>query len=131
MKYQKRPQTLKTLTLARMALLPSGPMQLPIPPSKVQNALFGDTKKWVNESKGLLNPYWVEPIPPQGQPKLFPLLGTPVNAQYNLSMQEPQIKPDWKDFLALVMAAYSILLSPVLAILGTGLLVLLLLHWVF
>ena len=27
-------------------------------------------------------------------------------------------KPDWKDFLALVLAAYSLLLPPLLAVLG-------------
>lgn len=28
------------------------------------------------------------------------------------------MKPDWKDFLALVLAAYSLILPPVLAVLG-------------
>ena len=31
-------------------------------------------------------------------------------------------KPDWKDFLALVLAAYSLLLPPLLAVLGALLL---------
>lgn len=40
---------------------------------------------------------------------------------------EAAIKPDWKDFIALVVAAYSLLLPPLLLILGTGALVVLLL----
>jgi hypothetical protein len=44
---------------------------------------------------------------------------------------EPQIKPDWKDFFALVIAAYSLLLPPLLLILGAGLLVVLFLSVVF
>ncbi len=55
----------------------------------------------------------------------------PEQAQYNLGMHEPEVKPDWKDFVALVIAAYSILLPPILAILGTGLLVILLLRLTF
>ncbi|WP_018111273.1 hypothetical protein [Thermus igniterrae] len=35
-------------------------------------------------------------------------------------------KPDWKDFLALVLAAYSLLFPPLLVILGVLLLFLLL-----
>lgn len=35
-------------------------------------------------------------------------------------------KPDWKDFLALVLAAYSLLLPPLLTVLGVLLLFLLL-----
>lgn len=31
---------------------------------------------------------------------------------------EPPLKPDWKDFLALVIAAYQVLLVPVLAMIG-------------
>lgn len=42
-----------------------------------------------------------------------------------------EIKPDWKDFIALVIAAYSILLPPLLLIFGVAALVLLLLHVVF
>ncbi len=45
--------------------------------------------------------------------------------------QEPQVKPDWKDFFALVIAAYSLLLPPLLVILGVGLLLVLLLRVVF
>ncbi|GLV47452.1 hypothetical protein TJA_06230 [Thermus sp. LT1-2-5] len=40
--------------------------------------------------------------------------------------EEP--KPDWKDFLALVLAAYSLLLPPLLLILGVLFLALLLLR---
>jgi hypothetical protein len=58
---------------------------------------------------------------------------------YNQGMYEPQnqeakhgdVKPDWKDFIALVIAAYSILLPPLLLIFGAALLVLLLLYVVF
>ncbi|MFC6918628.1 hypothetical protein [Meiothermus taiwanensis] len=42
-----------------------------------------------------------------------------------------EIKPDWKDFVALVIAAYSILLPPLLLIFGAAALVLLLLYVVF
>ena len=38
-------------------------------------------------------------------------------------MNEPQIKPDWKDFVALVIAAYQVLLVPLLVIIGVGVLV--------
>ncbi|GAA6754805.1 hypothetical protein Thermus77420_05740 [Thermus thalpophilus] len=40
--------------------------------------------------------------------------------------EEP--KPDWKDFLALVLAAYSLLLPPLLLVLGVLFLLLLLLR---
>lgn len=58
---------------------------------------------------------------------------------YNHGMHDPKnqdapqgdIKPDWKDFIALVIAAYSILLPPLLLIFGVAALVLLLLHVVF
>ncbi|MCL6526010.1 MAG: hypothetical protein K6T57_03925 [Thermaceae bacterium] len=43
------------------------------------------------------------------------------------TLDEAAIKPDWKDFIALVVAAYSLLLPPLLLILGTGALVVLLL----
>lgn len=46
-------------------------------------------------------------------------------------MQEPEVKPDWKDFLALVIAAYSILLPPLLIIVGAGAAVLLLFSFAF
>lgn len=46
-------------------------------------------------------------------------------------MREPQVKPDWKDFFALVIAAYQVLLPPLLIILGAGLAVLLILYWLF
>ncbi len=39
-------------------------------------------------------------------------------------MEDP--KPDWKDFLAMTWAAYSLLLPPLLLILGTLFLVVLL-----
>lgn len=45
--------------------------------------------------------------------------------------QEPKLKPDWKDFVALVIAAYQILLVPLLAMIGAMLLVVLLLGWLF
>ncbi|GIW26478.1 hypothetical protein [Meiothermus sp.] len=45
--------------------------------------------------------------------------------------KQGEIKPDWKDFVALVMAAYSILLPPLLLIFGAALLVLLLFYVVF
>jgi hypothetical protein len=35
-------------------------------------------------------------------------------------MNEPQLKPDWKDFVALVIATYQVLLVPLLAIIGVG-----------
>ncbi|WP_299430091.1 hypothetical protein [uncultured Meiothermus sp.] len=53
---------------------------------------------------------------------------------YNPRNQEPgqgDIKPDWKDFIALVIAAYSILLPPLLMIIGAAVLVLVLLYVVF
>lgn len=43
--------------------------------------------------------------------------------RYNWVMNEPQIKPDWKDFVALVIAAYQVLLVPLLVIIGVGVLV--------
>lgn len=59
--------------------------------------------------------------------------------RYNQSMYDPksqdikqgELKPDWKDFLALVIAAYSLLLPPLLLIFGAAALVLLLLYVVF
>ncbi len=59
--------------------------------------------------------------------------------RYNQGMYDPKnqeaprgdIKPDWKDFIALVIAAYSILLPPLLLIFGVAALVLLLLYVVF
>ncbi|GGM96388.1 hypothetical protein GCM10007092_07470 [Thermus composti] len=41
---------------------------------------------------------------------------------------EKEPKPEWKDFLALVLAAYSLLLPPLLGILGVLFLFLLLLR---
>jgi len=41
------------------------------------------------------------------------------------------LKPDWKDFLALLIAAYSILLPPLFLIIGAAALVLLVLYVVF
>ncbi|WP_169447867.1 hypothetical protein [Meiothermus rufus] len=51
-------------------------------------------------------------------------------------MQDPkpssgEIKPDWKDFVALVIAAYSLLLPPLLLIFGVAALVLVLLYLIF
>lgn len=59
--------------------------------------------------------------------------------RYNQGMYEPknqdtkpgELKPDWKDFIALVIAAYSILLPPLLLIFGAAALVLLLFYVVF
>ena len=48
-----------------------------------------------------------------------------------LGQTEGEIKPDWKDFFALVIAAYQVLLPPLLLILGAAVLVLLVLHWLF
>lgn len=48
-----------------------------------------------------------------------------------LGSAEREIKPDWKDFFALVIAAYQVLLPPLLLILGAAVLVLLVLHWLF
>jgi hypothetical protein len=45
--------------------------------------------------------------------------------------EKPEIKPDWKDFVALVIAAYSILLPPLLIIIGAGAAVLLLFSFAF
>ncbi|HEU4740026.1 MAG TPA: hypothetical protein VFS50_00325 [Meiothermus sp.] len=42
---------------------------------------------------------------------------------------EPEIKPDWKDFVALVIAAYQALLLPVLLIFGAIGLVVLIFGW--
>ncbi|RIH81823.1 hypothetical protein Mlute_02686 [Meiothermus luteus] len=42
-----------------------------------------------------------------------------------------ELKPDWKDFLALVIAAYSLLLPPLLLIFGVAALALLLLNLFF
>ncbi|WP_199489982.1 hypothetical protein [Meiothermus sp. QL-1] len=42
-----------------------------------------------------------------------------------------ELKPDWKDYLALVIAAYSLLLPPLLLIFGVAALVLLFLSLVF
>ena len=33
-------------------------------------------------------------------------------------VKEPEIKPDWKDFIALTIATYQILFVPLLAIVG-------------
>jgi hypothetical protein len=55
-----------------------------------------------------------------------PILAT---RTYNPPMNEPQIKPDWKDFVALVIAAYQVLLVPLLAIIGVGILVVVGLSW--
>jgi hypothetical protein len=32
--------------------------------------------------------------------------------------KEPEVKPDWKDFVALTIAAYQILLLPLLVVIG-------------
>lgn len=42
-----------------------------------------------------------------------------------------ELKPDWKDFVALVIAAYSLLLPPLLLIFGVAALALLLLNLLF
>ncbi|MCL4454184.1 MAG: hypothetical protein M1369_06970 [Deinococcus sp.] len=44
---------------------------------------------------------------------------------------QPELKPDWKDFLALVIAAYQLLLPPLLALFGVLALVLLVLKIIF
>ncbi|GEM84881.1 hypothetical protein [Meiothermus hypogaeus] len=49
----------------------------------------------------------------------------------NQEAKQGELKPDWKDFVALVMAAYSILLPPLLLIFGAAALVLLLFYLVF
>lgn len=49
----------------------------------------------------------------------------------NQESKQGELKPDWKDFVALVIAAYSILLPPLLLIFGAAALVLLLLYLVF
>lgn len=51
--------------------------------------------------------------------------------RHSASPNEPQIKPDWKDFFALVIAAYSLLLPPLLLILGAGVLVVFLLNMMY
>jgi hypothetical protein len=45
--------------------------------------------------------------------------------------QEPPLKPDWKDFFALVIAAYQVLLVPVLAMIGVLVAVILMLGLFF
>lgn len=49
----------------------------------------------------------------------------------NQDTQPGELKPDWKDFIALVIAAYSILLPPLLLIFGAAALVLLLFYVIF
>lgn len=49
----------------------------------------------------------------------------------NQQSGQSDLKPDWKDFIALVIAAYSILLPPLLLIIGAAALVLVLLYVVF
>jgi hypothetical protein len=49
----------------------------------------------------------------------------------NQEAKQGELKPDWKDFVALVIAAYSLLLPPLLLIFGAAALVLLLLYLVF
>ncbi len=34
------------------------------------------------------------------------------------AVNEPEVKPDWKDFIALTIATYQILFVPLLAIVG-------------
>ncbi|AAS81225.1 methylmalonyl-CoA mutase [Thermus thermophilus HB27] len=51
----------------------------------------------------------------------------PRPSRYSLGGMRGEPKPDWKDFLALVLAAYSLLLPPLLAVLGALLLFTLLL----
>jgi hypothetical protein len=46
-------------------------------------------------------------------------------------VQEPEVKPDWKDFVALTIAAYQILLLPLLMIIGGVVGVLLLVRLIF
>jgi hypothetical protein len=43
----------------------------------------------------------------------------------------PPLQPDWKDFIALTLAAYSIILPYLFAILGGIVVVFLLLGWLF
>ncbi len=61
-----------------------------------------------------------------------------MSKRYNQCMYDPknpdsggELKPDWKDFIALVIAAYSILLPPLLLIIGAAALVLVVLYLVF
>ncbi|MCX7783640.1 MAG: hypothetical protein N2318_08355 [Meiothermus sp.] len=49
----------------------------------------------------------------------------------NQESGQGDLKPDWKDFIALVIAAYSILLPPLLMIIGAAVLVLVVLYVVF
>ncbi len=49
----------------------------------------------------------------------------------NRESDHGELKPDCKDFLALVIAAYSILLPPLFLIIGAAALVLLVLYVVF
>ncbi|MCS7068980.1 MAG: hypothetical protein N2Z75_08580 [Meiothermus sp.] len=49
----------------------------------------------------------------------------------NRETGQGDLKPDWKDFIALVIAAYSILLPPLLMIIGAAVLVLVVLFVVF
>lgn len=77
----------------------------------------------------------------QGRPPPSRIAGTEwgLRKVYNQGMHDPknqdapqgEIKPDWKDFIALVIAAYSILLPPLLLIFVAAALVLLLLYVVF
>jgi hypothetical protein len=45
--------------------------------------------------------------------------------------KEPEVKPDWKDFVALTIAAYQILLLPLLLVIGGVVGVFLLLRLLF
>lgn len=49
----------------------------------------------------------------------------------NQGTKQGELKPDWKDFIALVIAAYSLLLPPLLLIFGAAALVLLFFYVVF
>ena len=49
----------------------------------------------------------------------------------NPETKQGELKPDWKDFVALVIATYSLLLPPLLLIFGVAALVLLLFYLVF
>jgi hypothetical protein len=49
----------------------------------------------------------------------------------NRESGQGDLKPDWKDFIALVIAAYSILLPPLFLIIGAAVLVLVVLYVIF
>ncbi len=55
----------------------------------------------------------------------------PADQKAPAGVQEPEVKPDWKDFVALTIAAYQILLLPLLMIIGGVVGVLLLVRLIF